>query len=422
MLQKDRFDWLAMSLVLLIAAFFALTARFNSQPAPSFVPAAALSATGCGLLVTAIRKIRTSTRAGLLEAALGGFFLALFQFAVALTYPDVFATITTERVAGNAFLLTWVLVALFTIVLSTAGAALGHLAFAPLRPLPERARKNAEELADEEETEEGSNMQPETTVSETTADSVDATVGEARPTVEMTHEETAESTEEEALPDTQPRRSLVNYAINSVLFGLLPIMAGYVFAAIYDFIMGAIHADQIALGLYPTLSLLGGLLPWRLSAPIALTGANGSFIVFTLLWRIPDSFLGNPNTFDVQTLEPLLLNAAALALLLITMYGREESKSKPEAVPWRIFFFLEALLGLILILPPNLWLLQGLEGVLQIQSFATTLPTVYFLNPVMFTLNLLTAPLFCLLVGIFVRRQYQLWNLPRREKTARSEA
>src|SRR5258708_39047781 len=80
--QRGGFDWLALVVALGIAAFFALTARFNSQPSPSFVPGAVFSATGCGLLITALRKVRGRAGAGLREAGLAGFGLALFQFAI----------------------------------------------------------------------------------------------------------------------------------------------------------------------------------------------------------------------------------------------------------------------------------------------------------------------------------------------------
>src|SRR5258708_26159731 len=56
--QRGGFDWLALVVALVIAAFFALTARFNSQPSPSFIPAALFRAPGCGLLLTAPRKAR----------------------------------------------------------------------------------------------------------------------------------------------------------------------------------------------------------------------------------------------------------------------------------------------------------------------------------------------------------------------------
>src|SRR5579871_2098684 len=86
--EKD-FDWFALGVVLIVAALFALAARFNAQPPTSLTPIAVLSATGCGLLVTAIRKLRTPLHPGLREAALGGLFLALFQFIAALSYPNV---------------------------------------------------------------------------------------------------------------------------------------------------------------------------------------------------------------------------------------------------------------------------------------------------------------------------------------------
>jgi hypothetical protein len=506
--KKSRFgfDWLAIGIVLPIAALFSLTARFNSQPAPSFIPIVALSATGCGLLVTALRKLRTSKGVGLWEAGLCGFFLGLFQFAVALTYPEVFTTILTVPPDGHAFLLTWGLVGLFSVVLSLAGATLGHLIFAPARPLPERAERSVqaddlekdeeeadtsvefamsmesktdgqsanaevlkekadleglEDLEEEAEIIENIGMQIEiaTSVKNTIASKPDDALDvpsaireiedeeakeekreinevdlteEERETEEEQKEqerdaETEENEEEQeeglvvATAGAQPRGLFLNYAISIMLLGLLPMIVGYVFAAAYDYILGLIHVDQISPGLYPTLSLLGGLLPWRLQAPIILSGANGSFIVFTLLWRIPDSFLGNPNVFDVQTLEPLFFNAAALSLLLITMYGRESHDSKLRAAPWGVFIFLELLLGLALLLAPDLWMLRGLEGILQFRGVAIPLPTVHFLNTTLFILNLVTGPLFCLLVGLVVRRQYYLWTLPRLEKTALSD-
>src|SRR5205085_1906196 len=135
-----RFDWPALGVVLLIAALFAIVARFNAQPATSLVPAAVLSASGCGLLVTALRKLRTVRRPGLLEAAIGGFFVALFQFVAAMTYPGVVDTLGTDPIQRQPFLITWGLIACFSIIFSIAGAALGHLAFAPPRPLPAKSR------------------------------------------------------------------------------------------------------------------------------------------------------------------------------------------------------------------------------------------------------------------------------------------
>lgn len=451
--QRRRFDWPALIVALLIGAFFALTARFNSQPSPSYIPAAVFSATGCGLLVTALRKLRSLTGVGLLEAGLAGFGVALLQFAVAFTYPSVFSTVTTLPSYSRAFLITWGLVALFAVVLSLAGAAIGHLAFAPPRPLPAHAQKQKNRFADEDEEEEDEeesedeedvyeqameaeqDVESESAQSEQADETAESEHLPAEPVGEDKHEDDAkeedgdtdeedEDDEEEEQEDeddsrvakagAQPRPSLLSYAITVLLLGVLPMMAGYVFAATYDFIMNAIHIDQISPALYPTLSLLGGLLPWRLAAPINLSSANGAFIVFTLLWRIPDSVLGNPNLFDVQALEAYLFNAIGLALLLLTMYGSDRGENKRQAAPWGIFLSLEALLGLIIVLPASLWIQRGLEGVLQLQSLVAQLPTIQLLNPALFALNLVTGALFCFLVGLLVRRQYQLWTTPRR--------
>lgn len=415
---RKGFDWPALLTALAVAAFFALTARFNSQPSPSYIPAAVFSATGCGLLVMAVRKLRRRAGIGLLEAGLAGFGIALFQFAITFTYPGIYTTMTVAPEFGRAFLITWGLIGLFATVLSLAGAAIGYLAFAPLRPLPERVTE-PENDKEEEEVEEVEAEQAATGVS--AAEQVEVDSGqESGQSEEDEQIEEAEQDEpevaslpEEAEVPAQPQRSLTSYAVTILLLGLLPMMVGYVFAATYDFVMQAIHVDQISPALYPTLSLLGGLLPWRLAAPINLSSINGSFIVFTLLWRIPDSVLGNPNLFDVQTLEPLLFNAAGLALLLITMYGSNNGQGKRQAAPWGIFLLLQALLGLVLILPPDLWMLRGLEGVFQFGNQAVRLPTFHVLDPTLFLLNLLTGILFCVLVGLLVRRQYQLWTTPR---------
>lgn len=435
---RKGFDWVALLVALIIPAFFALMARFNSQPSPSFTSAAIFSATGSGLLITALRKLRSRTGAGLREAALAGFGMALFQFAIAFTYPNIYQTITTAPEYGRAFLVTWGLIGLFAVVLSLAGAAIGHLAFAPLRPLPDRKVKQSsvdedDEIEDEEEVEEAdaqstqaalSNEQDEVSAPQAADES------DTSSTEQATEEEDEDAQEEEEDEEaelvgagavTQPRRSLVSSMVTVLLLALLPMMVGYVFAATYDFIMQAINVDKISPALYPTLSLFSGLLPWRLAAPINLASANGSFIVFTLLWRIPDSVLGNPNLFDVQTLEPLLFNAIALALLLITMYRSEMGENKRQAAPWGVFLLLQALLGLILVLPADLWMLRGLEGILQLQSVAIQLPTFHLLNTTLFILNLATGVLFCVLVGLIIRRQYQLWTTPRKETAEEPE-
>ena len=102
-----EFDWLAIGIILLLAALFALLGRLNAQPPTSLTPVAVLSATGCGLLVTGIRKLHTPQRPGLLEASIAGLFLAVFQFMAALTYPNilyVLSHVSDERVG---FLTTW---------------------------------------------------------------------------------------------------------------------------------------------------------------------------------------------------------------------------------------------------------------------------------------------------------------------------
>jgi hypothetical protein len=367
--SRRPLDWPALMAALAVAAFFALTARFNSQPSPSYIPAAVLSATGCGLLVTAVRLLRQRAGIGLREAGLAGGAMALCQFAITLTYPAVPATVLTSLQYGRAFLLTWGLVALLSTLLSLAGAALAYLVFAA----PSSRSAKSEEVGEEQETED--------------ADEAD------------------DGQQESALQDTgRPQGAWAGYGPLLILFALLPMLAGYVFAAAYDFAMQGLRITQISPALYPTLSLLSGLLPWRLAAPITLSSANGSFIVFTLLWRIPDSALGNPNLFDVQAMEPYVFTAAGLALLFIARHPREH---------WGKLLLLETLLGLLLVLPANLWMLRGLQGVLQFGNTVVSLPTIHLLNLPLFLLNVLTGALFCVLVGLIVRRQYQLWTMPR---------
>src|SRR5258708_3972214 len=92
------FDWLALGTAGIIMAFFALAARIGPEPANSLTPIAVLSATGCGLLITALRKLRTLQRSGLLEAALAGLLLALFQFLAAISYPTILTTLRRDAI------------------------------------------------------------------------------------------------------------------------------------------------------------------------------------------------------------------------------------------------------------------------------------------------------------------------------------
>ena len=353
-IQESNFDWIALGIVVLIAAFFAITARFHAQPATSFVPVAVLSATGCGLLVTAIRKLHTSKGVGLLEAALGGFFMALLQFTVALTYPGVFDSISFGQTLRNDFLITWTLIAVFSIIFSLAGATLGHLSFAPLRPLPASSSSTA--------------------------------------SIEEKDTETPSS--------KQSQRSIISYCLTILLLGLAPTVAAYIFSAAYDF---TLSFNQFVPGPYPTLRILSALLPWQIPIPIDLNNGIENIIIFSLLWRIP-LFLGNPSLVDLQALEPYIFNGAAFALLLLTMYQQNARRVNQFSYPgWVAYLSMEAALGLILVLPANLWVLRGLEGLIQFHDIVIPIRTISILNPLTFSLNLITGPLVCVGLGIVLR-------------------
>ncbi|MGH2482549.1 MAG: hypothetical protein ACRDHW_23120, partial [Ktedonobacteraceae bacterium] len=343
-------------------------------PASSFVPAAVLSATGCGLLVTALRKLRGRTGVGLWEAGLAGLFLALFQFAIALTYPALLSTLKAGPGYTPVFLITWGLIGFFAIVLSIIGATLGHLAFAPLRPLSARATQQVSETTSDEESEESEEVQETSTLSGESANTIEEAQRDGEAAIvapellesttnaqedeqgteaenaedgqdtEVENAEDDEESEEASPPASRQPNVLITYSISALLLGFLPMMAGYIFAAASDFVLNANNIARIYPAVYPTLSLLSGLLPWQIV--LHLNVLNEAFTIFTHLWRIPDA-PGNPNIFDVQALEPFLLNAAALALLLLTMYGRESYKHAPKAAPWGAFIGLEALLGLV---------------------------------------------------------------------------
>ena len=353
-IQESNFDWIALGIVVLIAAFFAITARFHAQPATSFVPVAVLSATGCGLLVTAIRKLHTSKGVGLLEAALGGFFMALLQLTVALTYPGVFDSISFGQTLRADFLITWTLIAVFSIIFSLAGATLGHLSFAPLRPLPASSSSTA--------------------------------------SIEEKDTETPSS--------KQSQRSIISYCLTILLLGLAPTVAAYIFSAAYDF---TLSFNQFVPGPYPTLRILSALLPWQIPIPIDLNNGIENIIIFSLLWRIP-LFLGNPSLVDLQALEPYIFNGAAFALLLLTMYQQNARRVNQFSYPgWVAYLSMEAALGLILVLPANLWILRGLEGLIQFHDIVIPIRTISILNPLTFSLNLITGPLVCVGLGIVLR-------------------
>lgn len=121
------------------------------------------------------------------------------------------------------------------------------------------------------------------------------------------------------------------------------------------------------------------------------------------LWRFP-VFLGNPTMFDIQALEPYIFNSAALAILLLTLRDPQIRASEQFSfIRWPIYMLLELLLGLFLILPANLWIVRGLEGLLQSPVIAIQIRTLHILDQFTFTLNLFSAPLICLGLGILLR-------------------
>ncbi|MEO6888400.1 MAG: hypothetical protein ABI456_04520 [Ktedonobacteraceae bacterium] len=413
------FDWLAIGIVVVIAAILALATRINAQPSSALTPIAVLSATGCGLLVTAIRKLRTPRRPGLPEAALSGFFLAFIPFLAALTYPEVISVLSTDADQQQGFFSTWVLVAGCSILFSITGAVLGHLAFAPLRQASVRQADEAESaissLNEEENTAlQDDEIEPATTDSlDGTETTTDASLDPDRAADDEPDE--AETTTDASLdpdravlataPTPQPARSLVSYLITIVLFALVPTVVAYIFAAAFDFMLSVY---QYAPGPYPTLRLFSGMLPWQIPIPLHLSGPTMRATIL-LLWRIP-LFLGNPAAFDVLSLEPFIISGAALGLLLLTMHNHGSATSEPApSLSWPKYLLLEAVLGLLLVLAPDLWVLRGLEGLLQIPALNFVLPirTLHILDPLNFTLNLVSGPLVCMLTGLLLRRIYQ---------------
>lgn len=359
----EDFDWLALGVVILIAGLFALVARLNPQPSTSIAPIAVLSATGCGLLVTAIRKIHTSKHPGLFEAALGGLFLALFQFLVAISYPNVIYSISITADQKVGFLTTWVLIAAFSLLFSVIGATLGHLAFAPMRPLPPAKRRT----------------QP----------------SPSSPTMVIASE---------PKPSAQ-QRLFVGYFISVLLLGLAPTIAGYVFSAAFDYMLSINHFFP---GPYPTLRLLSALLPWQIPFATNLTSNNPTTMIFFLwqLWRFP-VFLGNPTMFDIQALEPYIFNGAALGMLLLTLRDQKNGASEqPSTIRWPMYILLQLFLGLFLVLPADLWIVRGLEGLLQSPVISIQIRTLHILDQTTFMLNLISGPLICLGLAVLLRLFY----------------
>lgn len=399
-----RFDWFAVGVVSIVAAVFATAAHLNAQPAVSLVPAAILSATGCGLLVTAMRKLRTFKGAGVFEAALGGLLLTIFQFIAALTFAGIPQALSADPLSQPGFYTTWGLVAIFSIVFSMAGAALGHLAFAPPRPLPVRTKTKSEPVKSEsvaEDEVEGALEPIEDTAQAGDAesqDNKDAFVDEqvtplTRPTAQTEPGEPASTVVQRVPESVTPARSSASYMIAILLLGLAPTLVGYVFAAAFDVTLAR---NNYLTGPFPTLRLLSTLLPWQVPLP----GPGTPSFTLSQLWRIP-LFFGNPSRFDIQALEPFVFNAAALGLLLLTTYRQDHPAQAPAVrLPWGMLLILEAALGLILVAPADLWIIRGIQGLVQFQSIAIPIRALQILDPPTFWLNLITGPLVCMLIGI----------------------
>ena len=408
--EKD-FDWLALGVVIIVAALFAVAARFNAQPATSLTPIAVLSATGCGLLVTAMRKLRTPLRPGLREAALCGLFLALFQFIAALSYPNVLTVLSEANDERSGFLTTWGLIAAFTIVFSIVGATLGHLAFAPLRPLP--ANKQAvqhAEVREETETIETAEPQEQNTEDIDDVDDIDDD-GSEQSENQLTGDDEELVVNSDSRESVTAQRSLMSYFTTVLLLGLAPLVAGYVFSAAFDYMLSVY---QFFPGPYPTLRLLSALLPWQIPVAFTINSSDPNSLIFLVcqLWSFP-VFLGNPTMFDVQALEPLVFNGTALGLLLLTMRDTHAAtNNRAKLLSWPLYLLLEFTLGLLLVLPADLWIVRGLQGLLQNPVVATPIRSLTILDQSTFLFNLITGPLVCLGIGILLR-------LSRRERMLR---
>ena len=381
-----RFDWPAVGMVVILGAIFAVLAHTSAQPYTSLVPAVVLSATGCGLLITGARKLRPFKGAGIGEAALSGLLLALLQFVSALSFPGVTRGLSTDTTSQAGFFTTWALVALFATLFSIVGAALGHMIFAPPRPLPPRVRgKGRSAMHVNRADEEGNDFEEDEDLLESSQSADEQDESE-----EPGSRETVETGVEQA----QPAHSRLSNTISIVLLGLAPFLAAYVFAAAFDV---ALNANRYDPGPFPTLRLLSALLPWQVPLPVDLQSLN-----LILSWRIP--FLpGNPGAFDIQALEPLVLNAAGVACALLAVFKLEKSRGQTVLrSARRNALLMEALLGSILVLPANLWTAFGLHGLLQLPAIAVPLRTLQLLNPLTFTLNLITAPLVCIITGLAI--------------------
>jgi hypothetical protein len=191
----------------------------------------------------------------------------------------------------------------------------------------------------------------------------------------------------------------VNYLVAVLLFGLAPIVVGFVFSGAYNYML---NSYRFAPGPFPTLRLLSTMLPWQVPFAIKTGGVNTSIII-AWLWRIP-LFLGNPSLFDLQALEPYVFNGTALALLLLTMYGKDrDTVDSSQRLSWLLYLLLLFVLGLLLVLPSDVEMLEGLQGVVQIGNLGIPIRTLHILDGFTFMLNLITGPLLCVGIGILLR-------------------
>ncbi len=290
---------------------------------------------------------------------------------------------------------------------------MGHLAFTPLRPLP---AKSSPTLSMDV----GENKQENERTPVTDDQSVHGigTDGEGIvPTIEsdVQANENTESAQDEAIAEAEssaaaplpvePRRWFLNYAISVLLLGLAPTLTGIVFAAIFDYMLGVNH---FLAGPYPTLRLLSALLPWQVAIPFNPGSSTAaSLIVLEELWRIP-LFLGNPTMFDFQALEPFVFNGAALALLLLTLRGQHRGISgQAKSLRWLPYLTLEVLFGLLLVLPADLFIMRGLQGLLRMPLVVFPIRSLFVLNTLTFALNLISGPLICLVLAIVLRLLFQ---------------
>ena len=86
------------------------------------------------------------------------------------------------------------------------------------------------------------------------------------------------------------------------------------------------------------------------------------------------------------------------------MYQQSARRANQLSDPgWAALLSLEAALGLILVLPANLWVLRGLEGLIQFHDIVIPIRTISILNQLTFTLNLITGPLVCVGLGVALR-------------------